>query len=125
MKLVTTRGLTIDTSATACALANAASVAFLSPIGTSNSTLPAWSGQTCGAPFFTALASADHGRQRRPLDLDRLDRIAGLIDGLGDHERDGVADMAHLALRPGSDRAAPVNGSIFQIEQARQTAEIA
>ena len=57
MKLVTTRGLTIEISATACALANAASVAFLSPIGTSNSTLPGWSGQTCGAPGFTALAT--------------------------------------------------------------------
>ena len=105
MKLVMTRGLTIVTSATACALANAASVAFLSPIGTSNSTLPACSGQTCGAPGLTALASADHRRQRRPFDLDRLDRIARLIDGVGDHEGHGVADMAHLVLGRGSGRA--------------------
>src|SRR3954469_12727124 len=55
MKLVMTRGLTIVTSATACAFAKAASVAFLSPTGTSNSTLPDLSGQTCGAPGLTAL----------------------------------------------------------------------
>ena len=57
MKLVTTRGLTMEISATACAFANAASAAFLSPIETSNSTLPGLSGQTCGAPFFTALTT--------------------------------------------------------------------
>src|SRR2546423_12783229 len=55
MKLVMTRGLMIDIPATACALAKAASAAFLSPIETSNSTLPGLSGQTCGAPGLTAL----------------------------------------------------------------------
>src|SRR4051812_7775231 len=57
MKLVMTRGLTIVTSATACALAKAASVAFLSPTGTSNSTLPGLSDQTSGAPCLTALTT--------------------------------------------------------------------
>ena len=41
IKLVTMRGLTIDISATAWAFAKAASAAALSPIETSNSTLPA------------------------------------------------------------------------------------
>ena len=45
------------------------------------------------------IGDADHGRQRRPVDLDRLDRIAGLIDGFRDHEGDGIADMAHHAVR--------------------------
>ena len=66
---------------------------------------------------------ADHGRQRRPLDLDGLDRIAGLIDGFGDHEGDGIADMAHHAI--GQDRIGRAGERIdFQIEQAGQTAEI-
>ena len=67
---------------------------------------------------------ADHGRQRRPFDLDRLDRVAGLVDGIGDHEGDGVADMAHLVL--GEDRVWRAGERIdFQVEQARQVAEIA
>src|SRR6185295_9988634 len=105
MKLVMTRGLTIDTSATACAFAKAASVACLSPTGTSNSTLPGLSGQTCGAPCLTALT--------RPT-----------TDGIGDHEGHGVADMAHLVL--GEDRVWRAGEGIgFQVEQARQVAEIA
>ena len=48
---------------------------------------------------------AGHRRQRRPFDLDRLDRVAGVVDGVGDDEGDGIADMAHLVLRRGSDRA--------------------
>ena len=69
------------------------------------------------------VGDADHRGQRRPLDLDRLDRIAGLIDGFGDHECDGIADMAHHAMR--EDRIGRRLERIdFQIEQARQTAEI-
>src|SRR6185437_11846363 len=59
MKLATTRGLTIEISATACAFAKAASVAALSPIGTSNKMLPGLSDQTCAAPGLTALAAPD------------------------------------------------------------------
>ena len=123
MKLVTTRGLTIDISATACAFANAASVAFLSPSDTSNSTLPGCWAQTCGASCPDRMEDADHRRQRRPVDLDRLDRIARPIDGVGDDERNGVADMTHLV--PGKDRIGrPGKGIDFEIEQARQVAEI-
>ena len=63
-------------------------------------------------------------RQRRPVDLDRLDRVARVIDGVGDDEGDGVADMAHLVLC--QDRIGrPGEGIDLEIEQARQTAEIA
>ena len=123
MKLVMTRGLTIDTSATAWALANAASVAFLSPIGTSNSTLPGMVRPDLRRALLDRIGNADHGRQRRPVDLDGLDRIAGLIDGVGDHEGNGIADMAHHAV--GEDRIGRAGERIdFQVEQARQTAEI-
>ena len=64
-----------------------------------------------------------HGRQRRPLDLDRLDRVAGLVDRIGNHEGDGIADMADFI--PGEDRIGRTRERIgFQIEQARQVAEI-
>ena len=66
---------------------------------------------------------ADHRRQRRPVDLDRLDRIAGLIDRVRDDEGHGIADMAHLVLRQDRIRR-PGERIDFQIEQARQVAEI-
>ncbi|MGY4420380.1 hypothetical protein ACVWY2_002805 [Bradyrhizobium sp. JR6.1] len=66
---------------------------------------------------------AGHRRQRRPLDVDGLDRVAGMIDGIGDHKGDGVADMAHLIL--GEDRIRRCGERIgFEIEQARQAAEL-
>ena len=123
MKLATTRGLTMEISATACALAKTASVAFLSPIGTSNRMLPGFSGHTCGAPGFTALTTPVTAGSGDHFDLDRLDRVARMIDGVGDHEGDGVADMAHLAL--GEDRIRRAGERIdLEIEQARQVAEI-
>ena len=69
------------------------------------------------------IGKADHGRQRRPVDLDGLDGVAGLIDGVRDHEGYGVADMAHHAV--GQDGIGRCGERIdFQIEQARQAAEI-
>ena len=69
------------------------------------------------------IGKADDGRQRRPVDLDGLDRIAGLIDGVRDHEGNGIADMAHHAV--GEDRIGRAGERIdFQVEQAGQTAEI-
>ncbi|MGY3074627.1 hypothetical protein ACVWZZ_000998 [Bradyrhizobium sp. LM6.10] len=66
---------------------------------------------------------AGHRRQRAPFDLDRLDRVAGLVDGLSHDEGDGIADMAHLVL--GEDRVRRAGEGIgFEIEQAGQIAEI-
>ena len=74
-------------------------------------------------PLLDRMEDADHRRQRRPVDLDRLDRIARLIDRFGDDKRHGVADMAHLV--PRQDRIGRAGERIdFQIEQARQIAEI-
>ena len=63
-------------------------------------------------------------RQRRPVDLDRLDGVARVVDGVGHDEGDGIADMAHLVL--GEDRIGRTGEGIdLEIEQARQIAEIA
>ena len=65
------------------------------------------------------IGDADRRRQRRPVDLDRLDRIAGLVDRVGDDEGNGIADMAHLAV--GKDRIGRAGEWIdLEIEQARQ-----
>ncbi|MEY9264128.1 hypothetical protein ABIF23_003523 [Bradyrhizobium elkanii] len=65
---------------------------------------------------------ADRRRQRRPFDVDRLDRVTGMIDGVGDHKGHRVADMAHLVL--GEDRIRRCGERIgLEIEQARQPAE--
>ena len=75
-------------------------------------------------PLLDGVDEAGHRGQRRPFDVDRLDRVAGLVDGIGDHEGHGVADMAHLVL--GEDRVWRAGKGIgFQVEQARQIAEIA
>ena len=69
------------------------------------------------------VGEADHGRQRRPIDLDRLDRVARLVDGVGDNEGDGIADVANLILR--KDRIGRARERIdFEVEQARQVAEL-
>ena len=69
------------------------------------------------------IGKADRRRQRRPVDLDGLDRVAGLIDGVGDHEGNGIADMAHHTV--GEDGIGRAGERIdFQVEQAGQTAEI-
>src|SRR6185437_7909043 len=117
MKLATTRGLTIEISATACAFAKAASVAALSPIGTSNKMLPGLSDQTCAAPGLTALAAPDAAGSAV-----QLTAIAS-IDRVCDDEGYGVADMAHLVLRQDRIRWHG-EGIDFEIEQARQAAEI-
>ena len=70
------------------------------------------------------IGEADHRRQRRPFDVDRLDRVAGVVDRVGDDEGDGVADMAHFILR--QDRIGRTGERIdFKVEQARQVAETA
>ena len=62
-------------------------------------------------------------RQRRPCDLDRLDGIARLVDGLGDDKGHGVADMAHFP--GGEDRIVRAGEwGVRQVEQARQSAQI-
>ena len=73
--------------------------------------------------FLHRIDDADHRRQRRPVDLDRLERVTRVIDRIRDHEGDGIADMAHLAV--GEDRIRRPRKRIdFQVEQAGQTAEI-
>ena len=61
--------------------------------------------------------------QRLPIDLDRLDGIACLLDRRGNDKGDGIADMAHFPRS--KDRIVRAGeGMIFKIEQARQAAEI-
>ncbi len=73
--------------------------------------------------FLHGIDDADRRGQRRPVDLDRLDRVAGLIDRVGYNESHGVADMARHAV--GENRIGRTRERIhFQIEQARKTAEI-
>ena len=46
-----------------------------------------------------SLLQIDHGRQHAVVDVDLLGRVARLRIAVGDDDRDGVADIAHLALR--------------------------
>ena len=69
------------------------------------------------------IGDAGDGGQRGPVDLDRLDGVAGLIGALGHHEGHGVADVTHLAI--GQDRIGRRREGIgLEIEQAGQPAEI-
>ncbi len=74
-------------------------------------------------PLLDGIGKAHHRRQRRPVHLDRLDGVARVVDGVGDHEGDGIADMTHLVLR--QDRIGRAGEGIdLEIEQARQVAEL-
>ena len=55
-------------STTFAAFAKASFVAAASPTATSKARLPGRSGQTCGAPFFSAVDGAGDMRQRLPVD---------------------------------------------------------
>ena len=55
-------------------------------------------------PGLDCIEHADHGGQHVIVDRDRLGGARRLLARFGDHEGDGVADMAHLALRQGGMR---------------------
>jgi hypothetical protein len=112
MKLVTTRGLTMEISATACVADRLV-----------EQQIAGMFGPDLRRARLDRLRDADRRRQRRPVYLDRLDRIARLIDRVRDHEGYSIADMAHFALR--EDRIGWAGERIdFEIEQAGQRAEI-
>ncbi len=46
-----------------------------------------------------ALLASRGGRERLDLEIDRLERVLGLGERIGHHQRDRLADIAHLALR--------------------------
>src|SRR3954451_22759857 len=80
-----------------------------------------WPDLRRGLPY--RLRNTDGGRQRRPVDLDRLERIARLVEGLCDHERDRIADMPHLAI--GENGIWRAGERIdFEVEQAWKGGEI-
>ena len=73
--------------------------------------------------FLHRIGDAGHRGQRRPLHLDRLDRVAGVVDRIGNDKGDSIAHMTHLAI--GQDRVRrPGEGIYFQVEQTREIAEI-
>ena len=73
---------------------------------------------------FDRVANADHRSELCPLHLDRLNRVARGVDALGNDKGYGVADMAHFVF--GKDRIGRTGERIFfEIEQARQIAELA
>ena len=99
IEFTTMRLLTTVSFVTCAALANSASVAALSPISQSNARLllhlrP----DQRRTPASIAVARSVIGGQDVVIDLDRLGRVARLLDGLGDDEGDRVADMPHRAV---------------------------
>jgi hypothetical protein len=69
------------------------------------------------------IGNPDRGRQRRPVDLDGLDRVAGLIHRVRDHEGHGIADVAHHIARENRIKRAGERID-FQVEQAGKAAEV-
>ncbi len=55
---------------------------------------------------FRRCLGRDHDRQRLVVDLDQVGRVLGDVAVFGDHERDGLADVAHYRRREASLRAA-------------------
>ena len=69
------RWLTSRWRTTTSAFANAASVPARSPTVQSKTTLFGAFSWSCGAPSASRLLGVDDGRQRLPVDLDRLERV--------------------------------------------------
>ncbi len=68
-------------------------------------------------------ADADHMRPRLPIDRDRLGGVLGALERVGDHEGNGIADVAHLITR--EDRIGRhVERGVRKRDRARQQAEI-
>ena len=60
--------------------------------------------------------------QRLPFDFDRFRRVLGLLDRLGDHEGDGIADMADFGRGQNRIRR-HLNGDAGYLALTRQIAE--
>ena len=60
------------------------------------SVWPSWSSRITGASGSSALAGVDDRGQQLVLDVDQLERVAGRVAVVGDHERDLLALEAHL-----------------------------
>jgi hypothetical protein len=52
-----------------------------------------------GTSRFDRIIGSDHGRQFLVANVDQLSGILRLLARLRNDDRDGIADMAHLALR--------------------------
>ena len=78
------------------------------------------------APGRCAVARVDDGRQHLVVDDDRFGRVPGLRQRLGDHHRDVVADIAHLALRQRRMRAGLHRRAVLGVDHpaADQTADL-
>ena len=85
------RWLTRRCLTTTSAPSIAASVPALSPTDHSNTTLFGAFSWSCGAPGLHRLLGVDDGRQRLPVDVDRLERVVGLLRRLGDDRGDALA----------------------------------
>jgi len=96
-------------SATACALAKAASPAFLSPTG-SRTARAGLVGPDLRRARLDALTRPGHRSQRRPFDVDRLDSRRGLSRY---RRTTRPRRVGHGAPHPGEDRVwRPVKGSV-------------
>ena len=85
------RWLTMRWRTTTSAPSMAASVPALSPTCHSKTTLFGAFSWSCGAPGLRRLLGIDDGRQRLPIDDDRLERVDGLLGRLGDDRGDALA----------------------------------
>ena len=85
------RWLTIRWRTTTSAASMAASVPALSPTVQSKTTLFGAFSWSCGAPGLDRLLGVDDGRQRLPVDDDRLERVDRLGRRLGDDRGDALA----------------------------------
>jgi hypothetical protein len=102
-------------------LAKAFSVARRSPSVVSKATLLRNCGQTRGA-LAQSRIGADHVVQRLPFDFDRFRRVLGLLDRLGDHRGDGIADVTDFGRGQNRIRR-HLNGDAGYLALTRQIAE--
>ena len=68
-------------------------------------------------PLSIAVRQVGDGGQNIVVDLDRLGGVAGLLDGVGDDEGDGIADVAHGAVGQHRMRRRGLGGAVTVFDQ--------
>ncbi len=113
-----TRVTTKSSRVTCAACARARATASRSPASHTKATLSGASSHTAGAPGRSGLRRRGDGGQRLVVDGHQSGGVGGLLRGLRDHERHGIADVADALAHQGRPRGGEGGRSVAPLARA-------